>query len=632
MSYRGHIFTPIARQAGRTLFVLIVFMILGAGNGQAQSTNRLDDAHPKRVLMLFSEGRDTPGNLMLEQSIREEMQKASTNPIEFYSEHLDASRFSDTNHLHLFQDYIGKKYAGQPLDLVLAVPSRDYTLLGELPATLSPGVPVVFVTVNELEMPRNISKLGVTGIIQRFDLRGTLQLMLRLQPETRRVVVIGGVSERDRAALSRIEEVAQTVEGVDFEYWTNRPIGELPAALKSLSDGTAVLLSTVQQDVTGQSFYVTQLAQLLVPSASVPVYVLGASALGTGVVGGAVVDPDNLGTRAAQLATRILDGKDTKSVPIEVDTKGTQLVDWRALQRWHIKESLVPTDCGVRYRPQSLWEQHQDIIMVSLCVFLAQAVTIAGLLTQRRQRRLAEIEVLNQRTELAHVARVSMMGQLASALAHELNQPLGAILRNAEAAELFLQKEKPDLEEIRAILADIRKDDERAGNVINRMRSLLKRRSLESDPLDFQGLIEETIMLARSDARNRRINLSLRADPELPLVLGDRVHLQQVLLNLMLNGMDAMANCRPADRQLAILVRMAKDGSVEVVVRDSGTGIAPEKLDRVFEPFFTTKSEGMGMGLAISRTIIEAHGGKIRAENNPDKGASFIFTLRPAEY
>jgi len=581
--------------------------------------------------MLFSEGRESPGSLMLEQSLRGEMQRASTNEIEFYAEHLDASRFSDTNHYHLFQDYLGKKYASQHLDLIVAVPTRNYSIVGELPNLVFPNVPVVFVAVNELEVPSNLSKLGVTGIIQRFDLRGTVGLMLQLQPDTRRVIVIGGVSETDHATLNRIEEVAHTVEGVQFEYWTNRPIAELPAAVKDLPEGTVILLTTVQQDVAGQRYFMSQVAQMLVPVANVPVYVLGASALGSGAVGGALVNAENLGTQAAKLASQVLTGANPKTLPIQVDTKGTQMVDWHALQRWHIKESRVPVDCDIRYRPETLWEEHRNLILISLAVFIAQAFTIAALLTQRRQRRLAEIEVLNQRMELAHVSRVSTMGQLASALAHELNQPLGAILRNAEAGELFLQKDKPDLTEIRAIFGDIRKDNERAGNVINRMRSLLKRRSLESDPLDFHGLIEETIQLARPDAQTRKISLTMRVAPELPLVLGDRVHLQQVLLNLMLNGMDAMKDCRPADRLLSIIARVTDEGIVEVVVKDRGTGIIADKVSRVFDPFFTTKSDGMGMGLAISQTIIEAHGGTIRAENNPDRGASFIFTLQPAD-
>lgn len=568
-----------------------------------------------------------PGNVMLEQAVRAEMQKLSTNRIEFFTENLDASHFSDEGHYLLFQDYLGRKYAGQNLDLLMVFPSRDFTLAEALPAAVFPGLPVVFVTANEMEVPRNLDRRGITGIIQRFDFRGTLGLILRLQPETRRVVVIGGTSEMDRLNLGRIEEVARSLDGIEFDFWTNRPVAELSGAVKSMPENTVILLSTVQRDVTGQRFFMSQLAQMLAPSANAPMYVLGGWAVGSGAVGGAVVDPDDLGARAGLLASRVLGGTPTGGLPIEVATRGTPMVDWRAMRRWDISESRLPAGCTVRYRPRSLWEEHQSLILFTLVVFLAQAVTIAGLLAQRAWRRRAEAEILNQRTELAHVARVSTMGQLSSALAHELNQPLGAILRNAEAAELFLQRENPDLQEIRAILADIRKDDQRAGSVIDRMRSLLRRHSLESNPLDLRGLLEETVTLTRSDALARQVDLTLKLPAMLPVMHGDRVHLQQVLLNLILNGMDAMADRGAEERLLTVRAGLTEDGSVEVAVCDCGAGIPPDKMKFLFEPFFTTKRNGMGMGLAISRTIIEAHGGKIRAENNAAKGATFKFIL-----
>jgi len=580
--------------------------------------------------MIFNESKDVPGNIVLEQVVRAEMQKADSSRIEFLTEYLDASHFSDKEHFRLFQDYLGRKYAGQKLDLIMAFPSRDYRLAGELPEALFPEVPVVFVAVNEIEVPEAIRKLGVTGIVQRFDLRGTLGLIMRLQPDTRRIVVIGGTADMDRATLGRIEEASHALEGVEFDFWTNRAIAEMPAAVRSLPEGTVVLISTVISDVTGQTYYMSQLAQMLAPPASVPVYVLGGWLLGSGAVGGSVVDSDDLGVRTAQLALRVLDGTKPENVPIEVATRGRPMVDWRALQRWGISESRVPPNGIIRYRPETLWGQHRDLILISLAVFLGQAATIGGLLAQRRQRRRAEAEILHQRTELAHVTRVSTMGQLASALTHELNQPLGAILRNTEAAEVYLQKAPPDLPEVRAILADIRRDDQRAGSVIDRMRSLFKKRSLELKTLDLGGLLAETVALARPDARVRRVVLSLQVPFRLPAVRGDRVHLQQVMLNLILNGMDAMAGNAETERLLTLSAKTAPDGGVEVSVSDRGTGISPEKLERLFEPFFTTKPDGMGMGLAISQTIIEAHGGKIRAENNVVRGAVFKFTL-PAD-
>jgi len=224
-----------------------------------------------------------------------------------------------------------------------------------------------------------------------------------------------------------------------------------------------------------------------------------------------------------------------------------------------------------------------------------------------------------------------MMGQLASALAHELNQPLGAILRNAEAAELFLQHDPPELGELRPILADIRADDQRARDVIERLRALLKRRSIEPRALSVSDLLGNIAVLTRADAAARRVTLEIESGSGLPQVMGDWVHLQQVLLNLVLNAMDAVDGAPRNSRRIAVRARYPGEREVEVAVSDSGHGIVPEKLGLIFEPFFTTKANGMGIGLSISRTIIEAHGGRIWAENSAPEGATFRFTLPTAE-
>ena len=247
-------------------------------------------------------------------------------------------------------------------------------------------------------------------------------------------------------------------------------------------------------------------------------------------------------------------------------------------------------------------------------------------------RKQAEQEMLRLRQDIAHVGRVSVMGQLASALAHEINQPLGAILRNAEAASLFMQDPSPDLAEITAILEDIRKDDQRAGAVIDRMRSLLRRQEVAMTELDLSQVLGDVAMLVRQDAAARHVAMHLEVAPNLPPVHGDRVQIQQVLLNLILNAMDALRS--DGDRQGTVAVTARREGpeTLEISVADSGSGIPAAQIDRVFDPFFTTKSTGIGMGLAISRSIVETHGGRLWAENNAVRGATFRFTLPVAAW
>jgi C4-dicarboxylate-specific signal transduction histidine kinase len=248
---------------------------------------------------------------------------------------------------------------------------------------------------------------------------------------------------------------------------------------------------------------------------------------------------------------------------------------------------------------------------------------------RKHVRHLEELEQERQHhAELAHLNRVSTAGQLTSALAHELNQPLGAILRNAEAAEMVLQNPRPDIVELRAIVRDIHEDNQRAGAVIDRLRAMLKKREMEQNPLAAEEVLQEVAAIARSEAESREIKMEVSAAPNLPKVLGDRVHLQQVLLNLLLNAMEAV-NGNPRETR-RVMVDAHKNGAdtVEISVRDTGHGIPPDKLGEVFKPFFTTKSQGMGMGLAISRAIMEAHGGRIEVRNNGDgQGATFVLTL-----
>lgn len=254
-------------------------------------------------------------------------------------------------------------------------------------------------------------------------------------------------------------------------------------------------------------------------------------------------------------------------------------------------------------------------------------VRMRGVLMDVTEQKTADAELNLLRQQLAHVGRVSMMGQLASALAHELNQPLGAILRNAEAAELFLTAAEPDMEEVRAIISDIRKDDERAGQVISRLRSLLKRQDIETRPLAVPQLLEEVVALTRADAVARGVQVETDAPADLPLINGDRVHLQQVLLNLIINALDAFHGVTRPEKRVRVSASHEDGQRVALIVEDNANGIPDTALNAIFDPFFTTKAHGMGMGLPISKTIIEAHGGTIAAASSEAGGAVFIIRL-----
>ena len=264
------------------------------------------------------------------------------------------------------------------------------------------------------------------------------------------------------------------------------------------------------------------------------------------------------------------------------------------------------------------------------CIVRCDGDKILSIVRDITKSRRAELEAEAQRREVAHLGRVAMLGGLSGALAHELSQPLTAVRSNAQAVRHLLNREPPDLNELRGALDDIISNNKRASLVIERLRALLRKEDTTLQPVNVNEVVRDVIDLARSEILARRITLTSQLASDVRLVLGDRVQLQQVVLNLVLNACDAMSGTLAADRQVALATGM-EDGFVQVVVSDKGPGIAESQLERVFEPFVTFREQGLGLGLAISRSIVTAHRGSIRAENNAGGGATFRCFLPVAD-
>jgi PAS domain S-box-containing protein len=846
----------------------------------AQSRIYASDSQPtKRVLIISGGSRIAPGFMLVDQHLLEALGSIRSVQVEVHAENLDLVRFPAERSQRIFSEYLEAKYGQHPPDLIILVYVSNLGILGKVLSEVFPKIPVIAAGFTEEPLTPDQFGLLFTGFAHRLNPSATLELIRRLQPNLRRVVVVNGTAETDRLVLKRIKAAAQQFgEQFEFEFWDHLPLSQLRPALGRLPENTAVLYGRFFRDAAGQAVISSQIGEWLPQWANAPVYVMTATSLGTGAVGGSVVNIESFAKRAGQLAQLILTGTDVRSLPFEARTDSVATFDWRALQRWQIPESRLPAGSVVRFKPPSIWEQYRWHVIIAIIIFILEGVMIADLLLQRRRRRRVEAElrenqdlmdlaasagelglwsrdvktgvvwvnshlrrlfgigpvetvVLNDllarihpedrtrvtydvesaevagvrfegefriivpdgaerwlvargrtvndaggkrrmgvvlditerkraeqslreseerfrlmansapvmiwisgvdrrytffnkgwldfightleqelengraqgvhpedldrcietyrdafharqeftleyrllrhdgeyrwvldygtpridaqgmflgyigsciditdrkrsesesvkhRDELAHVTRVSMMGELAASLAHELNQPLTAILSNAQAAQRFLSGKASDVEEVREILSDIVEDNKRAGEVIRRMRALVKKEEFEFASLDLAELIQEIVSLVHSDAVLRSVSIRLEVDANLPRLRGDKIQLQQVLLNLLLNAFDAMKDCPMAERE--VLVQAESDGAnmLHIAISDRGIGLTSDKLEKVFEPFYTTKREGLGMGLSISRSIIEAHGGRLWGENNQDSGATFSFTL-----
>jgi PAS domain S-box-containing protein len=884
----------------------------------------------KKVLNLYSWQSVVPANVEWDSGIREALEGTAGQRIKFYTEYLDLAQFPDEAYLHSLLNLLQTKYSGQKIDLLIPVGDLAFSFLQAHGNALFPGSPVVFCAVVKQQVEALKPPPNSSGVVAWVDVRGTLAAALKLQPKTRRVVVVGGIAKTDRALQQIAREGLRPYEGrFEVTFLTDLPMAEILQRVSNLPPQTLVIYLSMLRDSTGQGFVPREALERLAQAANAPVYALWENLLGHGIVGGHLMSFTAQGRLAGELGRRVLNGEKPKNIPIIYESGNVYEFDWRQLKRWGLRESDLPPGSLVRFREQSLWENHKVAVIGTVAAFSVLSLLVVGLLinlSRRRraekalarrlqfetllaelsgqfvaveakkvdreidqgikrlveflgidrgllwqlsgpqgefiptnswtapgiqpmsltqpeerfpwirsqmlqgrpvtfsrpdelpeeakvdrqnlitegiksalciplavggrfigaltlsalrspkvwdpglapelrpigeifanalirsvadnelrqgelkyrivadftydweywqnpdgtwryvspacerisghrpeeflrrpsllrdiiasedrdgwdhhncnsrkdpsgrefqfrikrpdgsirwiehacqpvtddagefigvrasnrditQRRQAEMSEQQHREQLAHVTRVATLGELTASLAHEVNQPLNAVMNNAQAALRFLHREQPDLEEVGEALGDIVQDGKRASEVIQRLRQFLRPGEMHAQAVDINQVIKETTALTRNEFQSSNIRLRFLLTDNLPPVWADRIQIQQVVLNLLMNAKEAMDQAGTNPREILVMTEQEDEGIVKVSFLDRGPGLTSENLQKIFEPFYTTKTAGMGLGLAISRSIIASLGGRVWAMPNPDQGATLAFAL-----
>lgn len=615
----------------RRLFIVFVALTAFAAVAVGQ-----ESAAKKKILVLYWDTKDFPGNISFDQGFQAGMRSERSSEWEIFSEYLDSTRFPGDHQADLLYDYLRQKYAGQQIDVVVATPDPSLDFLLKHRSDLFPDSPIVFIGVKRPPKELLEAGPGLTGIMRASTYRKTLDLALNLHPETEEVFVVSGTPEHDkRFETTARQDLAGYEKRLRITYLTDLPVSDLVNRVRQLPERSVILYVWQRSAVeTEKGLQTIQVLEMIRQNSSVPIYGMGSRNVGAGLLGGYVQDSERNGLEAAELVRRIFDGTRAQDIPVD-SASSVPTFDWRELKRFGISETSLPKDSIVLFREFTVWEQYRWRIIGVLALLLIETFLITVLLFERRQRRRAReaLQQLNAQLETRIDARTAALNaksreleSFAYSVAHDLKAPLRGI---DGYSRLLLDEYEQNLDKDgRKFLHTIQGATDEMNQMIDDLLSYsrFERRELTSERIELAPIVNSLVEEKRREATERAIDFVV--DVNGSTINTDVNGLTQSLRNYLDNAVKFTSNVTKPRIEVG---SKESTNSCVLWVRDNGIGFDMKNRDRIFDLFQrlegTGDYPGTGVGLAIVRKAMKRMGGRAWAESEPGQGATFYLEI-----
>jgi len=613
----------------RTKLLFLIFLLL-----LMLSQRSYSEVKVKTIVIFFSLNEAVPAYQSILEGFHANFPEYFGEPCNLLIEYLDVVRSSDEDYLKHIVNLYNEKFDAKKFDLIITVGPWTYSLLEKNGLAALKSTPTIAIDLDKINADKQNRTAydNVFEINVKLKIKKTIKHAFDLFPNHKDVYVISGSSAVDHYYAILTRQAAQAFTGnYNFIYVSGISLDSTLQIVQRIPENSIVMIPSYMTDVNNAPISTTFALNNIANQCKVPLFTVSDNFIKKGGIGGLVFSFKSVGRETSRLSGEILNGRPIKDLVINEDVFFEYMYDWKELKRWDLLNSKVIPSGSIYINKEFdfISEYRWRILGIILFMIFQTSLLIYTYRIYKRQKKVArqkeELELIRQ--QLIREDRLSKMAELTASLSHELNQPLTAILYNAQAGMRFLNSGKLDQSQAKEILGNIIEDNKRAGGIISSIRSLMTPESREMEVVDLSLLIEETVKIFNFEATQHHIKIRLILEESLAFVHGDKIQLQQVILNFLSNALLAMDSTDPSKRLIKI-VELKNTDKVTVSVKDSGVGIKSDILENIFKPFVTTRKNGFGIGLAISKSIIERHQGKIWAENVEEGGAKFSFSLK----